>query len=49
MRRLLRQNKLWRGQWGAVGEPAMSGGGEPLPLLRQGAVTEGQVMVQTLE
>lgn len=27
----------------------MSGGGEPLPLLRQGAVTEGQVMVQTLE
>ena len=31
------------------GEPAVSGGGELLPPLRQGAVTEGQIMVQSLE
>lgn len=34
---------------GCGGEPICRGVGEPLPLLRQGAVTEGQVMVQTLE
>ena len=32
----------------AVGEPVMSGGGEPLLPLRQGVVTEGQAVAQTL-